>query len=280
MKSIPREPYPELHPVLESFMVGVQNALKRNLVGAYLTGSLATGDFDLDSDIDFLIVTDAELSDAELRLLQALHIEIHNLDCYPAKHLEGSYVSRGVLTRADLVGVQPLWYVDNGSSLLQRSVHDNRWHVRWVLRERAITLVGASPITLIPPVSTDALRAEMLTSIEKLKTHFFAEIGKPLAYFNTRFGQSFAVLTCCRVLHTFQSGAVQSKFASVRWAERWVKAEWHELIRQAWAERRGVRFGVKVRQPADVRLLQETAHFISYAHNELSRHEGSTARRA
>jgi predicted nucleotidyltransferase len=76
VRSIPSEPYPELHLVLESFIVGVQNALKRNLVGAYLVGSLATGDFDLDSDIDFLIVTDAELSDAELRLLQALHLEI------------------------------------------------------------------------------------------------------------------------------------------------------------------------------------------------------------
>lgn len=273
MKSIPSEPYPELPLVLESFIVGVQNALKRNLVGAYLIGSLATGDFDLDSDVDFLIVTNAELSDAELRLLQALHIEIHNLDGYPAKHLEGSYISRDVLVRADLVGVQPLWYVDNGSSLLQRSVHDNRWHVRWVLRERAIVVVGASPKTLIPPVSLDTLRAEMLTSIEKLRTQFVAEIGKPLAYFNTRFGQSFAVLTCCRVLHTFQSGAVQSKFSSVQWAERCVRAEWHELIGQAWAERKGVRFGVKVHQPVDVKLLQETAHFISYARNELSRHQ-------
>ena len=256
--------------------MGVQNALKRNLVGAYLIGSLATGDFDLDSDIDFLIVTDGELTDAQLRSLRALHIEIHNRDCYPARHLEGSYISRGVLARADLIGVQPLWYIDNGSSLLQRSVHDNRWHVRWVLRERAITLVGASHKTLIPPVSVDALRAEMLTSIEKLKTHFVAEIGKPLTYFNTRFGQSFAVLTCCRALHTFQSGTVQSKFSSVQWAKRWVRAEWHELIRQAWAERKGVRFGVKVRQPAGVKLLQETAHFISYAHNELNRHQDKT----
>lgn len=271
VKSIPSEPYPELHLVLESFIVGVQNALKKNLVGAYLIGSLATGDFDLDSDIDFLIVTDAELSEAELRLLQALHLEIHNGDCYPARHLEGSYISRGALVRADLVGVQPLWYVDNGSSLLQRSVHDNRWHVRWVLRERAITLVGASPKTLMPPVSVDSLRAEMLTSIEKLKTQFVAEIGKPRAYFNTRFGQSFAVLTCCRVLHTFHTGAVQSKLSSVQWAERYVEAEWHELIRKAWAERKGARFGVKVRQPADGQLLQETAHFISYASNELRR---------
>jgi hypothetical protein len=193
-----------------------------------------------------------------------------------SKHLEGSYISRGVLIRADLVGVQPLWYVDNGSSLLQRSVHDNRWHVRWVLRERAITLVGADPETLIPPVSVDALRAEMLTSIEKLKTQFVAEIGQPRAYFNTRFGQSFAVLTCCRALYTFQSGAVQSKFSSAQWAERRVKAEWHELIQRACDERKGVRFGVKVRQAADVKLLQETAHFISYACNELSRHQDET----
>jgi hypothetical protein len=41
-----------------------------------------------------------------------------------------------------------------------------------------------------------------------------------------------------------------------------------------------VRFGVKVRQPAGVKLLQETAHFISYAHNELSRYQDKTARRA
>lgn len=276
MKSIPSEPYPELPIVLERFVDGVQNTLKQNLIGAYLVGSLATGDFDLDSDVDFLIVTDAELSDVELGLLQELHIEIHNRDCYPAKHLEGSYISRDVLIRADLVGAEPLWYVDNGSSWLQRSVHDNRWHVRWVLRERPITLAGVNPKTLLPPVPVDALRAEMLTSIERLESQFVAEISEPRAYFSTRFGQSFAVLTCCRVLHTFQSGAVHSKYSSVQWAERCIKAEWHKLIRQAWAERKGVRFAVKIRQPADVKLLQETADFISYARNELTRHQNKT----
>jgi len=268
MEGIPGEPYPELHLVLERFIVGVQNALPTNLVGAYLVGSLATGDFDLDSDVDFLIVTDHELTDAEVRLLQALHLEVHNLGCYPARHLEGSYISRHLLTRSDLVGVQPLWYVDNGSTLLERSVHDNQWHVRWILRQRAITLKGPDPKSLIQPVSIEALRTEMRTSIKKLRTHFVAEIDKPLGYFNTRFGQSFAVLTCCRMLHTLQSGAVQSKRSAVQWAERSVGAEWHELIRQAWVEREGVRFCRKVRQPADGRLLGETARFIGFAQNE------------
>jgi Domain of unknown function (DUF4111)/Nucleotidyltransferase domain len=271
MKRIPGEPYPELQLVLERFLAGVQNALQTNLVGAYLVGSLATGDFDLDSDVDFLIVTDHELTDAEVQLLQALHLEVHNLACYPARHLEGSYISRPSLTRSDLVGVQPLWYVDNGSTLLERSVHDNQWHVRWILRECAITLTGPDPRELIQPVSIELLRTEMLTSIKKLRTNFVAELDRPLGYFNTRFGQSFTVLTCCRMLHTLQSGAVQSKLSAVQWAPQSLEAKWHELIRQAWAEREGVRFCLKVRQPADVRLLQETALFIAYAQNELNR---------
>jgi Aminoglycoside adenylyltransferase, C-terminal domain/Nucleotidyltransferase domain len=275
VKRIPHKPYPELFPVLERFTVGVQNALMKNFVGAYLVGSLATGDFDLDSDIDFLIVTDAELIEAEIRSLQALHIEIHDLECYPAKHLEGSYISRSLLSRTDLVGMQPLWYVDNGSTLLERSVHDNRWHVRWILRECAITLAGPNPGTLLPPVSMDALHSEMLASIEKLRTQFLAEIDKPPAYFNTRFGQSFAVLTCCRALHTLHSGAVQSKLSSVQWAERSLAPEWHELIHQAWAERQGVRSGMKVRQPADEKLLLETLRFLAYAQNGLGL-EGKT----
>lgn len=270
MKGIPSEPYPELGLVVERFVIGVQNVLKEHFVGAYLIGSLATGDFDLDSDIDFLIVTEQEPTDAEVSSLQALHLDVHNLGSYPARHLEGSYISRHALSRTDLVGVQPLWFIDNGSALLERSTHDNRWHVRWILRERAMVLTGPDPKTLTQPVQTEAIRREMLTTIEKLSTHFVAEIDKPAGWFNTRFGQSFTVLTCCRMLQTLQSGTVRSKLAAVQWAEQSLDAEWHELIRQAWTERKGVRFGWKVRQLAHVSLLRETARFVAYAHNELS----------
>src|SRR5215467_9618189 len=125
MERIPTTPYPELRSVLEKFIQGAQDALKANFVGAYLVGSLATGDFDLDSDIDFVIVTNNELANAEVRLVQALHIDIQEAGCYPALHLEGSYMHRGLLARSDQVGVQQLWFIDNGSTSLERSVHDN-----------------------------------------------------------------------------------------------------------------------------------------------------------
>jgi Domain of unknown function (DUF4111)/Nucleotidyltransferase domain len=269
LKRIPGEPYPELRLVLDTFVGGVQDAVETNFVGAYLVGSLATGDFDQDSDIDFLIVTNEELTDLQVRSLQALHLELHSLGSYPAQHLEGSYMPKDLLNRADQVGTQPLWYIDNGSTTLERSLHDNRWHVRWILRERAIALSGPDPKALVQPVLPEALLSEMLVSVEKLRSHFVAEIGKPLGWFNTRFAQSFTVLTCCRMLHTCQLGAVKSKLAAVRWAEQSPHKEWRKLIRQAWAEREGVRFGVKVRQLADTKRLQETARFIAYVQNEL-----------
>jgi Nucleotidyltransferase domain len=148
------EAYPEMASVLQRFVAGVQDALRSNFIGAYLVGSLATGDFDLDSDVDFLILTKAELSDAEVRSLQTTHVDIHALGCYPAEHLEGSYISTDLLNRTDLVGVEPLWFLENGSASLERSIHDNRWHVRWILREQGITIIGPDPKTLLQPVPT------------------------------------------------------------------------------------------------------------------------------
>ena len=85
----------EMASVLQRLVAGVESVLGNNFLGAYLVGSLATGDFDLDSDVDFLILTNAELSDAEVRSLQTTHVDIHALGCYPAEHLEGSYIKYG-----------------------------------------------------------------------------------------------------------------------------------------------------------------------------------------
>ncbi len=265
MQGVPNSVYPELAFVLPKFVGGVQAALGSNFLGAYLVGSLATGDFDLDSDVDFLVVTKVELCDAEVKSIEATHSYIHTLGSYPAKHLEGSYFTAELLDRPEMVGVQPLWYIDNGSKSLERSVHDNRWHVRWILRERSIIITGPDPKTLLPPVSSGALRREALAAVHEIAGRFLAEVDQPVGWFNTRFGQSFTVLTCCRMLQTLSSGIVESKRSGVNWAEQFLEPQWYGLIREAWLEREGVRFGEKVRQPARTSLMHETANFLSYA---------------
>ena len=50
---VPNDPYPELREVLYTFVNEITAALAEDLIGVYLVGSIATGDFDLDSDVDF-----------------------------------------------------------------------------------------------------------------------------------------------------------------------------------------------------------------------------------
>jgi hypothetical protein len=102
---------------------------------------------------------------------------------------------------------------------------------------------------------------------------FEGDINAPLTFFNSRFGQSFTVLTYCRMLHTLHTGTVQSKKAGMQWAKQIVDPQWVKLIDQAWHEREGVRFMVKIRQRAEQILLYETLEFMKYAISKIDTFE-------
>ena len=266
---IPKYPYPELREVLNVFVDEVAAELKENLIGIYLVGSIASGDFDLDSDVDFLVVTNTELTEANMKSLQDIQTRIHEIDCYPAKHLEGSYISMSDLNDWGTVGRKNLYYFDNGSTTYELSTHDNQWHVRWILRERGITLIGQKPETILQAIPPNKLSNEIKASMFQVKRFFEDEINRPLSFFNSRFGQSFVVLTYCRMLHTLHTGTVQSKKVGAQWAKQFVDPKWVKLIDQAWNEREGVRFMVKIRQRAEQSLLDETLDFINYAVSQI-----------
>jgi predicted nucleotidyltransferase len=262
---IPDHPYPELREVLSIFVDQIVAELGENLAGIYLVGSISSGDFDLDSDVDFLVVTKTELTEATMKQLQDVQVKIHNINYYPAKHLEGSYISIRDLNDWSAVGEKELFYFDNGSTSYEFSTHDNQWHVRWILREQGITLVGQNPETLLQSIPPHKLSDEIKRKMLQVKGYFEDEIDRPLSFFNSRFGQSFTVLTYCRMLHTLHTGAVHSKKAGVKWAKQFLDPKWVDLIDQAWNERKGVRFGVKIGQRTKSSLLHETLEFIKYA---------------
>ena len=262
---IPNHPYPELREVLKIFVNEVAAELGGNLVGIYLVGSLSTGDFDLDSDVDFMVVMHAELAEANMQALQDIQKKIYGIGCYPAKHLEGSYITISDLNDWSTVGEKKLYYFDNGSTTYEQSTHDNQWHVRWVLREYGIALVGPKPETFLRAVPQNEVSNEIKMTMRLAQSYFEEEMNGPLSFFNSRFGQSFAVLTYCRMLHTLHTGTVQSKKAGAQWAKQYVDPQWVKLIDQAWNEREGVRFGEKIGQRAEASLLYETLQFIKYA---------------
>lgn len=262
---VPNQPYPELREVLGTFVYEIAAELRENLVGIYLVGSIASGDFDADSDIDFLVVTNTELTEANMKPLQEIQTKICAIDCYPAKHLEGSYISIDDLNDWSIVGQKQLFYFDNGSTSYELSTHDNQWHVRWILRECGITLMGQKPENIMPSIPAHELANEMKTAMLQEMKDFEAELHRPRSFWNSRFGQPFFVLTYCRMLQTLQTGTVQSKKAAAQWAKQVVDPKWVTLIDQAWQEREGVRFLVKIRQRAEQTVLDETLEFMKYA---------------
>lgn len=164
---VPSHPYPELREVLRKFVAELRIQLTDNLVGVYLVGSLASGDFDLDSDVDFLVVTKGELAETTVQSLRDMHVHLHNLGCYPAEHLEGSYITLADLKNWSIVGKKELLYLDNGSTTFEQSTHDNQWHVRWILREHGITLMGPKPESMLPPIPIGEMLDEVKIAMRR-----------------------------------------------------------------------------------------------------------------
>src|SRR3712207_3967178 len=94
-------PYPELNALLADLVTRVRTILEGNLVGVYLQGSFALGDADMQSDCDFLTVTERRVSPAEEALLRRLHDEIPTRPGHWTQELEGSYVPKAELRTLD-----------------------------------------------------------------------------------------------------------------------------------------------------------------------------------
>jgi predicted nucleotidyltransferase len=248
-------PYPELDAVLRELVSSVQQILRDDFVGAYLQGSLAVGDFDEHSDVDFIIAIDQEISDFRLRDLRSMHKRIFNLEEEWARHLEGSYFPTRIL-RDYNQSDRELWYLDNGSSILVRSNHCNKIVVRWILREKGIVLSGPEPSALIDPIPVDVLRRAILASINESGREI---LTNPEPY-NNRFYQTFIVLQYCRKLHDLYTGTVGSKRSGAKWARHNLDQSWADLIDRAWDGRPDPAFSV--RQPADEADFKSTLEFV------------------
>ena len=250
-------PYVELNQVLSDLVSRMQEILGDNFVGAYLQGSFAIGGFDIHSDVDFIVVINDKLSPDQINALQEMHDQIYQLESKWAQHLEGSYFPKEILRYHSNQGVK-LWYLDNGARSLIRSEHCNTIYVRWVVREKGVTLAGPPPSTLVDPISTELLRDDIFETI----INWGQEILDDPNSFNNRFYQSFIVLSYCRMLHDLHNGYAGSKREGAEWAKSALDPSWSVLIEGTWDGRPNP--AQKVRQPADPQDYKKTLKFVKY----------------
>lgn len=256
MPSYAVTPYQDVNEMLTVLVSGMQEILGDQLLGVYLDGSLASGGFDEDSDIDFVAITRDEIPEKTFMELQAMHDRLSRLDSPWAIQLEGSYISQYAARRTDpAFTLYP--NIERGmGERLKLARHGDLWNIhRYLLRERGIIILGPDPRTLIDPVFPDQLRQAM-------RPMLFEWLGKILqdpTQVKTRGYQSYIVLTICRILYTLANGAVASKPEAVRWAKVNLGQRWAGLIERAWVSRH------HSDGPASAEEMQETLDFIRFA---------------
>ena len=218
-------PYPEVNLVLNALLPEVQAILGEQFVGLYLYGSLAYGGFDRDSDVDFVVVTQGELSAATFEALQTMHERISTCNSWCATQLEGTYIPKQALRTYDPLRALHL-HIDRGPGerLHRMQIDDPKlsraWWGGWVLlravlRESGVLLAGAAPAVLIDPVSPDELKQASLAVLDGWAGPLLDDPGQ----IKGRGYQSYCVLTLCRILYTLETGKITSKQTAACWAK-------------------------------------------------------------
>jgi len=242
--------------ILAALVPGVQAALPDNLIGVYLCGSLATGDFIETSDIDFVVAIERPVSDAEVGALIEMHARLAALPNPYADRLEGAYIDRASLRRFEpgrrFLTVEcetPLrWQEHRCQSVLER----------WVLREKGIALVGPDPRSLIDPISAAELREAVRQRVREWAT-WAADPDDP-KWLPPRSHQAYVVETMCRALYTLRFGELASKRAAALWAVSVLPQSWRGLVEKAVA--------VRADETPDPETIDQVLGFVAWVASE------------
>jgi hypothetical protein len=163
--------------------------------------------------------------------------------------MEGDYIPLAALRRHDpLSSAYPHLGVDGHFAVEQ---HGSEAIIqRWMLRQNGITLAGDDLQALVDPVSAAQLRqavADLLNEWWKPQLDDHSRL-ESVEY------RTYAVLTMCRMLYTFQHGEIVSKPEAARWAQANLEPRWVELLAQALVWKQG----------DNLPGLPETIEFIRY----------------
>lgn len=224
-------PYPEVNELLADLLARLNDELGNQVVGVYLFGSLATGEFEPEaSDIDIIVLTSSALTAEQLERLRNVHLEIARLHPRWDNRIEAIYAiasaAAGYTQEHDLAVISP-----GEPFQVKRSEGD--WLInRYVAREYGKPLTGPPLSTLLPPVPDSILQA----NIRRNAAEWREWITKTELIYQRRY-QGHMIVTMCRELFRFRHhGQIASKRQAVRWAMEELP-DWAPLIHQGlvWA---------------------------------------------
>ena len=235
-------PYPAINTVLWEWVEGVKRLLGEKIVGLYLSGSLAYGDFMPErSDIDLQAVVQNPLTVNELRAVEQLHRQIEGRSPQWADRIECSYVPLELMRELTPPATPRPWW--GFGTFYAEAPAGNEWIINhYVLSRHGITLAGPDFNDLIPLIDIVSVRR---ASARDLFQEWVPRIDDAEWLSNSHY-QSYLVLNLCRILHTVIHGEPSPKKVAGGWAKA-TYPQWKGLIEEAerWA------YGDKMKRQAD-----------------------------
>jgi len=221
-------PYPAINTVLTEWAERLKRLLGEKIVGLYLSGSLAYGDFVPDrSDIDLQAVVQSPLTEDELRSVEQLHKEMERTCPEWAERIECSYVPPELMCKLTPPATPRPWW--GFGTLYAAAPAGNEWIINhYLLSKHGIALKGPDFNELIPPIDIHTVRQ---ASARDLLKEWVPKIDDDAWLSNSHY-QSYLVLNLCRILHTVIHGEPASKKVAGQWAKA-TYPQWKNLIEEA-----------------------------------------------
>ena len=256
MQKIEPTKHNNINNLLSDLLRQIQRALGNKLLGLYLYGSLASGDFDKKfSDIDLLAVTKSTITSKELKTLKITHADFAKRHKNWNDRIEVQYFSVSGLNKfksrtskmANISPGEPLHMVKANLD----------WLMNWYfVQENGIVLFGPLP-KFIPHIS----KIEFLDSVKKhaLQWKDYAVNTK-----NSRGYQAYAILTMCRAVYTLKHKKQTSKIKSAAWFQKEF-SQWANLIKKALKWRKSSRNSImnhKLTYPETEKFIGFTTRLI------------------
>lgn len=254
-------PYDDINNLLDDLSKNLQRILGANLIGLYLIGSLTRGDFSRgSSDIDFLVVLNQTMFEDQLLKIAEMHLNIG--EAYPEwrKRIEGSYITKEMLTNIK-PPKEPRPYVN--ANKMYSLVYGNEWIINlYALYDSGITIFGADLKKLIEPINISEVReASKKNLLEEWQPKLKESTPFEEEDYDQDHLQAYAILTMCRILYMAKNENFPSKKVASEWVKKTYGKHWSDLIEKAenW------------KHSEEMNVQKESLKFIEFTVNEVER---------
>ena len=214
----------DVNSLLGEIAAGFPALLGDNLAGIYLYGSLTQGAFDpARSDIDCIVVTRKELSDAEFEAVGEW------LERSAAGNPWTARLQMGFLLRTQVLVMNSKACLYQFGGLVRCGSDGNP--IPWMnILKSGVTLYGPLPAEFVPAITGAVLHDALVRETGYLREEFENENSE---WRDVPKYRTYAVLTLCRILYSHATGEIGSKPEAAAWARPGLPRELLEIVDRA-----------------------------------------------